>query len=121
MANALNISLNMQFTPNGGATQQLQPAGISQAPSSALTYLGTQSIATTDTTLQVGDVSAFGKLLIVNLDTSNYVEIDSASTYDKFPQKVLKGDFILLSPETTTIHAKANTSAVIVQVFGVNS
>lgn len=51
-------------------------------------------------------------LLIENLDATNYVEIDSATTMDKFPQKIEAGGVVLLRPQTGTIYARSNTAAV---------
>ena len=77
---------------------------------------GTQSIATSATALELGAVSTIGGLFIYNGDSTNYVEIDSANTFDKFPQKILPLRGILLAPQTTTIYAKANTAAVEITV-----
>lgn len=79
-------------------------------------YGGTQLIATSSTAVQLGSVSTIGHLCIRNLDATNYVEIDSASTFDKFPQKIKPGKAILLAPQTATIYAKANTAAVSIAV-----
>ena len=73
----------------------------------------TQLIGTTAEALTFDEISgAPQSLLIENLDSTNYVEIDSASAMDKFPQKLLAGDAVLLKPQTGTIYAKANTAAV---------
>jgi hypothetical protein len=75
--------------------------------------LGTQLIGTTAEAISFGDVgNPPKKVVVVNRDATNYVEIDSANTFDKFPQKLTPGDFIVLSPQTATIYAKANTADV---------
>ncbi len=76
-----------------------------------------QSIGTGAETLNLGDVSTIGYTLIWNLDATNYVEIDSANSFDKFPQKIPAGKCIILAPQTTTIYAKANTGACLVRVL----
>jgi hypothetical protein len=80
---------------------------------------GTQSIATSSTAVQLGAVSTIGALMVINTDATNYVEVDSGTAFDKFPQKILPGKSILLAPQTTTIYAKANTAAVIIRVVAV--
>src|SRR3954471_173221 len=71
-----------------------------------------QAVGIADEALVVGDVPANGYLALINLDTTNFVQVDSASTYDKFPQKVYPGEGILLRPQTATIHVKADTAPV---------
>ena len=101
---------------NSGALQgvlDLAGAGMMQQP---------QSIATSATALDLAAVGgAPKKLLIANLDAANYVEIDSVNTFTNFPQKILAGDVILLSPETATIYAKAHTAACILFVVAVGA
>jgi hypothetical protein len=98
-------------------------AAVGQQFSKSLDLTGTdmlqapQTIATASTTISLGNITgAPKKLLIANLDATNYVEIDSVNTFDKFPQKVLPGDFILLSPETGVIYGKAHTAAVQIMI-----
>jgi len=80
---------------------------------------GTQSIATSSTAIELGAVSTIGPMMVINTDSANYVEVDSASSFDKFPQKIPAGGFIILRPQTTTIYAKANTAAVNIRVVAV--
>ena len=76
----------------------------------------TQSVGTVAEAITFGDMSgAPRKLQIKNLDGTNYVEIDSADTFDKFPQKITAGDFIVLAPQTATIYGKANAAAVLIR------
>ena len=111
MANETSFTASLTVS-KGGAT-------IDRSFSKSLDMTGaqmcnlTQNVGTSAEAITFGDISgAPEKLLIKNLDATNYVEIDSADTFDKFPQKLVAGDFILLSPQTGTIYAKANTAAV---------
>lgn len=79
----------------------------------------TQAIATSSTAIALGNVTTVGYVLVINTDAANYVEIDSASTFDKFPQKILAGKGVLLAPQTVTIYGKANTAAVNIRVVAV--
>lgn len=73
----------------------------------------TQLIGTTSELLTFDEISGPPQLvLIVNLDTANYIEVDSVAGMTSFPQKVTYGDFILLKPQTASIYAKANTASV---------
>lgn len=76
----------------------------------------TQSIATSSTQIALGNVSTIEWLYVENTDATNYVEVDSASTFDKFPQKITAGNFVLLRPQSVTLYAKANTQAVKIRV-----
>lgn len=110
MSNTINASIQLQVSLSGGGS-------ISGIGSQQLTQSGShnienvQNIGTVAETITLVDLASVGFILIKNLDATNYVEIDSANTFDKFPQKILPGGSILLSPETTTIYAKAHTAA----------
>lgn len=100
---SLSVSLSGQ-TASGSTTFKLDLTGD---------YLGEeQTIGTTSEQLDFGDLTLPQAVYVRNLDTTNYVEIDSATTMDKFPQKVYPGTAILLLPQTGTIYAKANTASV---------
>ena len=104
-----NISVNASkggARVSHGATKTLDMAGDDMLQS-------TQLIGTSAEAITFEDISgAPAVLLIQNLDAANYVEIDSANTFDKFPQKLLAGESVLLKPQTGTIYAKANTAPV---------
>jgi hypothetical protein len=70
-------------------------------------------VPTTAGTIPMGGVTAPQAVFIKNLDDTNYMEVDSVSTMDKFPQKLYPGDGILLKPETGTIYWKANTATLL--------
>jgi hypothetical protein len=96
---------------------------FSSSASNNLTQTGTgallefQTIGTTSETLVLGDLANVGGgLFLKNTDSTNYVEIDSASTFDKFPQKILAGRAIFLASQTLTIYAKANTASVVLAI-----
>jgi hypothetical protein len=109
---ATTINLSVSFTVAVGG-QQI----INLKPTDSFTASGTnsnqtvQSIGTSAELVGVGEVTTIGYVLIVNLDDTNYVEIDKVNTFDAFPQKLLAGDVILLKPESATIYAKAHTAS----------
>lgn len=82
--------------------------------------LSQQVIGTTTESIALGDLANVGGgLFIKNNSETNFVEIDSASTYDKFPQKILPGRAILLASQSITLHARANTGAVTITIGAV--
>ena len=110
MAKTAKLTANLQVTIGnlaitGGKSQTLTIAGDEA--------IGVQqAVGTSSEALVVGDVNTIGSLYIENTDAANFVEIDSASTFDKFPQKILAGGFVLLHPQTASLFVKANTASV---------
>jgi hypothetical protein len=127
MANEIQYSAMLQAAKNGASIGQ-QLTGVCDMAGAQMTQK-TQNIGTTAEAISFDDISGAPKLVLLqNLDPTNYVEIDSASTMDKFPQKLLPGPsagipgtFILLAPETGTIYAKAHTAAVNLLVLAVEA
>lgn len=112
MANSISISAALSLFGTGINIGLTPSVSQSQVATTGVGVLQQQTIGTSDETLVFTDVvPAGGFLLVYNSDPTNYVEVDSASTYDKFPQKLTAGKFVLLLPQTSTIHAKANTGA----------
>jgi hypothetical protein len=110
MANS--ISVNAQLVLNlaaGGSISGTASQTNSQTGTHGIENV--QNIGTTAEALVLGDLANAAFVLFKNLDATNYVEVDAASAMTSFPQKVLPGGFILLSPETITIYAKAHTAA----------
>lgn len=113
MANAIAYNVTLQITGSGETV--VGTVNYSGAGASAM--IGNQQlIGTTAETLTFGDVGTPNSLFVKNLDPDNYIEIDSVNTMDKFPQKLLPGEGVLLKPQTGTIYAKANTAACYVWV-----
>jgi hypothetical protein len=119
MANEIQLSAAVSVSKNGAA---VSASGAAQATQSGnATIENIQNIGITQETLLLGDVGTPQYLFIKNLDATNFVQIDADSTFDKFPQKIVAGGFIILAPETATIYAKADTAAVNVLVLGMSA
>lgn len=110
MANVITVSAALSLVGTG---VNVGGSGSFSANQVGTTGLGgVQAVGTAAELLLIGDaVPAGGYLFIYNQDATNYVEVDSANTFDKFPQKITAGKFILLMPQTSTIYLKANTGA----------
>jgi hypothetical protein len=100
----------LTFTASGNTTTTQVGVGA---------ILNIQDVGTTAEALVLGDLTTVGAVFIKNTDATNYVEIDSASAMDKFPQKLLPGESMILRPQTVTIYAKANTAACALQIGAV--
>jgi hypothetical protein len=109
-----NLSLSMGTTALGGT------ASLSAAQVGSTGLANVQDIGTGAETITFVDaVPSGGYLMLINQDSTNYVEIDSVNTFNSFPQKITAGKFIFLMPQTSTIYAKANTAAVKLLVVAV--
>lgn len=111
MANEIQANLTVTINDNGNiasgtATFQANFSG---------TFIGNeQIIGTSAETLQLGDVGSNPVIVFVkNLDSTNFVTVDSANTLDKFPQILQPGQACVLTPTTGTIYAKADTAQCI--------
>jgi hypothetical protein len=110
------ISLNVSGSTGESASLYNQ---LTTAQAGSGLLLAVQTIGTSSEAIALGDLANLGGgLMIKNGDATNYVEIDSASSFDKFPQKILPGKAILLAPQTVTIYAKANTASVAISIVG---
>lgn len=120
MAN--EISFNATLSANKNL------AGINRPASSSLDMSGSQMVQQTQTittaswqAIDLGNISGNPKkLMIENLDTTNYVEIaeDNAGAHKQ--DKILATDFVLRSP-VGTIYAKANGGSVLIAVTAVEA
>jgi hypothetical protein len=109
MAQEVSGSGSLSINSNGG-----QGAGAFNfvADISADGFIAEEiSVATSASAVPVGDITP-QSVFIKNLDDTNFIEVDSANTFDKFPQKIYPGKGVFLAPETATIYWKANTGAV---------
>lgn len=110
MANEISANLSCSISSSG---QTVLGSGQFLADLAGAGFIGNeQTIGVTDETLTIGDVTTPAVVFIKNLDPDNFVQVDSANTYDKFPQKLFPGQAIMLLPETGAIHLKADTAPV---------
>ena len=112
-----SLALALSFSYAGIADSFSVSQSLSTTQVGVGVLLQNQTIGTTSEALDLGDLANVqGGLCIKNLDETNYVEIDSASTFDKWPQKILPGGCIFVSSQTVTLYAKAHTAPVNITV-----
>jgi len=109
MANEINSSVSCTISSGG---QSVTGSKSFTTSLSSTTFLGEEVTvgSTTAATLYVGGLTNPSALLVINLDTTNFLTVDSAVTLDKFPQKLTPGAGVLLLPESGTVYAKADTA-----------
>lgn len=110
------LSASLTVTTTGGTSAISYPVTTVTASGGDMVRT-TQSIGTSAEAIVLGDLATAAVLAVYNTDATNYIEVDSVNTMDKFPQKIPAGGFILLRPQTTTIYAKANTAACVVEIL----
>jgi hypothetical protein len=113
------ISASLAVSGPGGFSANLTLPSLTATAAGTDAIGKTQIIGTSSEQIDLGELASAAAILMVNLDETNFVEVDSANTYDKFPQKIKPGRAILLAPETVTIHAKADTNPVAVAYLAV--
>jgi hypothetical protein len=114
MANEALFTGVIQFSKGGAIESKSYSAQVDVAGTDYMAK--TLSIATSDTSIALADIGSPGLLMVKNLDATNFVTLGpSGSTY---PIKIAAGDFIgpvyWNDPE---VHLKANTAAVLVELF----
>src|SRR5688572_12061433 len=82
----------------------------------------TQLIGTSTEAIVLGDIAnGHCHIRIINLDSTNYVEIGLNTPVTQIFAKLLPGDMCLFSPPTNVIYALANTAACLCQITAVEA
>ena len=108
MANELTISTAIGYsksndTVNKSHSKQITVAGSVRAS-------GVQSIATSETALDLGGVTAVGIVFLQNLDPTNYVEVGTTTAV--YAVKIKAGEAFVFRSDGNTVYCKASTAAV---------
>ena len=116
MANEISKAASISASKGGASishaavTKQLDMSGADMLNA-------TQLIGTTTEALALGDIAVgHCHIRIINLDSTNYVEIGLDTPVTQIFVKLLPGDMCLFSPPTNAIYAKANTAACLCQI-----
>ena len=115
MADELKINANISFSKDRKKYSKSY-GGIEVDVTGTDYVVGTQSIATSATAINVGEIGNEGYIYAKNLDTTNYVELHNGSSGTHMV-KLLPGDVCLfklfkLVDGTPDLHATANEAAV---------
>ena len=108
MANELRIGIVLGFLKSGATLNRSFNKEIT-VTGDAFTH-GVQEVGTSEEELAQGaEVGTPGYVLVINLDSTNYVEI--GSTTGVYDIKLLAGEAALYRHNSATIYARANTAA----------
>ena len=116
-ADTYKLTVRIDYTP-GLDTASLKPKSIVPEVKT-VTMTGTdfvddtQDIPTSNTAITEGQIGTLGLVFILNLDSTNYVEIGLTSSYTV---KLLAGEFCVF-PAAASLFAQANTATVKIQKF----
>ena len=117
--NEISYNASMMAAKNGAVVNKSASATLTMTGTQMLQQ--TQSVTTSWGAILLGNLASVpAKLMIQNLDTTNYIELaaDLAGSYKT--DKLLAQDFVMRSP-TGTIYARANTAACLVSVTAVDA
>lgn len=114
MPNRINIKGQVEFLPEGRPLIDTGELEMDFQPDAKTYSQGIQTISSSaEETLNVGDVSSAGLIVIVNRSDTNYVEIGLTASYTI---KLKPGQFCIFPP-AGTIYALANTADVDVEYY----
>ena len=109
MADELKINLSVSFSKGGANFTKQKSINIDVSGDSYTSAV--QNIGTTEEALTlVPDLTTPGYVILINLDSTNYVEV--GSTTGVYDLKLKPGELALYRHNSSTIYAKANTSAI---------
>lgn len=119
MANEINAACSLTASKGGATVTASGTKTADMAGDQMITNV--QAVGTSSETLQLGDVTTLGYLMIKNLDATNYVEVASDTGFgaSTIVSKLLAGDIILLKAPVATLYVKANTAACNIAVTAV--
>ena len=118
MANEVMISANLAYSDASGVKDELGVASFLADVTTKQTRRGQQSIATTETTLNLGGLAAVGWAALVNLDATNFVNVKTAASGTIFA-KIPPGGVCLLylGSGVTAPVAVADTAACLLDIL----
>lgn len=117
MANEAYISASLSFL-SGSTRRDLSVWSKAADVATKVLVYSQQSIATSETTIDLGSISALGLCLLVNRDSTNYIEIKTAAS-GTIIAKMLAGEPCLfrIGSGITAPVAIANTAACLLDIL----
>lgn len=114
MPNRINIKSEVEFLPEGRPLIKTGELEMDFQPTDKTYAQGIQTISSSaEETLNVGDVTNIGLVVVINRSDTNYVEIGLTGSYTI---KLKPGQFCVFPP-AGTIYALANTADVDVEYY----
>ena len=108
MANELQVPIN-PITFIKGSSNVTLPAKVNSITVSGKHYVRkTQTIGTTDETLDLGDIGTIGVVVLTNQDATNYILIGPDGS--SYPIRLKPGEGFPFRWNGAAIHAKANSA-----------
>lgn len=122
MADELTINVSVQYEDENDVQMSLAcPTDFLATIASAtpLAYQGSQSIATTETTIGLGGITSLGYMLLINRDPTNYVEIKTGASGTIIAKLDPAGGMALFKVGSgiTAPVAIANSAACVIEKF----
>lgn len=121
MADEISIKLQMSFKKGLMQKVSINPAAFTIDVAGTDYIYATQSIATSATAIDKGDITTPGYMLVHNMDATNFVEIGYDDTGFKPTIKLLGAaaignqEWALFRCTQATPQAKADTSACVIE------
>lgn len=117
MANTLTLTINAGWTNATNRTASRTYSG-SITTSGAIYDQGIQAIGTSDESVSIrSDIATLGYIYARNLDSTNYVELGYTSGTYFAKLKAGQACIFPAGSGLTTLHAKANTASIDLEVF----
>ncbi len=116
MANELTLTGSLAFAKGAVGTVSLLKSGAQVTVAGTNYARQTVSVGTSAfVALDVGGIAAAGFIFIQNNDLTNYVELAADDSSAAACVKLLPGEFAIFRCDTSTLSAKANTAACVVE------
>ena len=111
MANELSISIAFAETKNGVTFSKSFTKTVTITGDNPIAKV--QSVATSDTTVDIGGIGTPGYFVAKNLDATNYVTLGTDGT--NYFDQLKAGEIMVKRWNGAAIHAKANTAACLLE------
>ncbi len=118
MASELTLSASYEYAKDGAEFERAISGLIANVSGDNFIH-HKQLVGITEEALIIGEVSLLGWAIFRNLDSTNYVEIRSATGAGNDIIKILAGEFAVFrfGSDVTAPFAIANTAAVLLEYF----
>ena len=115
----LTLNLSVQYADDNDVEKSLAVADFEYTGTTDLVSDGSQSIATSETAINLGGVTPLGYVMLVNRDPTNYIDVKTGASGVIFARLRPSGGAccLMLGSGVTAPVAIANTAACILERF----